>query len=209
MMQFGWDHPAPGTVILISGDRDFAYGVSVLRLRHYKVVIMAPSALVHDSLRYQASEFYDWDIVILGKHVNSRSTEGSHRHPSAPLTLNGHARLPSAPELSRISVQLPTPITAVAPSNNPHPSTLSGRPRDPPAPDPTYSMRGFENATSPRQHMANHSQESSASDRYTDTRSLKGKETWGSVGSSVSPATFVCSRSLYLAFIPRVDYLHW
>ncbi|KAF7978137.1 hypothetical protein HWV62_1579 [Athelia sp. TMB] len=64
MMTFAMDNPAPATVILVSGDRDFAYAASVLRLRRCRVVIIAPANL-HISLKAQASVFFDWNRDIL------------------------------------------------------------------------------------------------------------------------------------------------
>lgn len=66
MLAFAIDNEAPATIVLISGDRDFAYAVSMLRLRRYCVVIIAPST-IHDSLKLQASVLIDWSCEILGK----------------------------------------------------------------------------------------------------------------------------------------------
>lgn len=53
------------TIVVISGDRDFAYAVSVLRLRQYEVVLITlPNA--HYSLTAQASATFDWLLDILG-----------------------------------------------------------------------------------------------------------------------------------------------
>ncbi|TFK90967.1 DUF537-domain-containing protein [Polyporus arcularius HHB13444] len=59
MMAHAIDTPAPSTIILISGDRDFVYAVSVLRLRQYRVVLFAPRA-AHGSLKAQASAVFNW-----------------------------------------------------------------------------------------------------------------------------------------------------
>ncbi|KAI0721529.1 NYN domain-containing protein [Cerioporus squamosus] len=59
MMAHAIDTPAPSTIILISGDRDFVYAVSVLGLRQYRVVLLAPRA-AHGSLKVQASAVYNW-----------------------------------------------------------------------------------------------------------------------------------------------------
>ena len=70
MMTYAVDNPPPETVILISGDRDFAYGVSILRLRQYHVVIVAPSRnKTHISLTSQAAITLDWDSEVLGKSL--------------------------------------------------------------------------------------------------------------------------------------------
>ncbi|GBE82453.1 hypothetical protein SCP_0408370 [Sparassis crispa] len=66
MLTYAIDTPAPATLLLITGDRDFVYAVSVLRLRRYRVVLVAPNA-THASLKSQASEVLDWDCDILGK----------------------------------------------------------------------------------------------------------------------------------------------
>ncbi|KIM80866.1 hypothetical protein PILCRDRAFT_9291 [Piloderma croceum F 1598] len=60
VMAHAIDHPAPGTIILISGDRDFVYAVSTLRLRRYQVVVIA-SSQIHISLHRQASLVYAWN----------------------------------------------------------------------------------------------------------------------------------------------------
>jgi len=69
MMVNAMDNPAPGTVVLITGDRDFAYAASVLRLRRYRVVVIAPSNH-HASIRDQASIVLDWNTDILRNNVD-------------------------------------------------------------------------------------------------------------------------------------------
>ncbi|KZT11510.1 uncharacterized protein LAESUDRAFT_642683, partial [Laetiporus sulphureus 93-53] len=59
MLTYAIDTPPPATVIIITGDRDFVYAVSVLRLRRYRVVLIAPS-LGHNGLKLQASAVLDW-----------------------------------------------------------------------------------------------------------------------------------------------------
>ncbi|KZT33027.1 hypothetical protein SISSUDRAFT_1066481 [Sistotremastrum suecicum HHB10207 ss-3] len=57
------------TIILISGDRDFVYPISVLRLRRHKVVVVVPSN-AHESLLNQASRVILWDSII-SRHFHS------------------------------------------------------------------------------------------------------------------------------------------
>ncbi|OJT14135.1 hypothetical protein TRAPUB_9246 [Trametes pubescens] len=64
MLTYAIDNPAPATVVLISGDRDFVYAVSVLRLRRYRVVVVAPYT-AHGSLKSQASAVLDWEADIM------------------------------------------------------------------------------------------------------------------------------------------------
>jgi len=68
MISYAMDHPPPSTFVLITGDRDFAYALSMLRNRRYEVVLLAPSLpAVHTSLTSQASIIFDWNSDILGK----------------------------------------------------------------------------------------------------------------------------------------------
>ena len=69
MLAHAIDNPAPSTVILISGDRDFVYAVSVLRLRKYRVVVIAPNA-AHASLKTQASAVYEWPRHVLPSDIS-------------------------------------------------------------------------------------------------------------------------------------------
>lgn len=83
LLAFAIDNPAPATIILISGDRDFAYAVSVLRLRHYRVVIVAPTVpSPHISLKSQASIFLEWETVILGKRKSVENLSSGPQEPS-------------------------------------------------------------------------------------------------------------------------------
>ncbi|KAF4576811.1 hypothetical protein EYR36_000594 [Pleurotus pulmonarius] len=68
MLTYAIDRPAPATIVLISGDRDFAYAASVLRLRRYSVVVVSLNTRgVHPSLTAQANACLDWNADIMGK----------------------------------------------------------------------------------------------------------------------------------------------
>ena len=75
MLAHAIDNPAPSTtVVLISGDRDFAYALSILRHRHYHIVLITLSN-AHPSLRAQASLSFDWISDVLGPvHPTHQST---------------------------------------------------------------------------------------------------------------------------------------
>ena len=64
MFAYAIDNPAPTTIVLISGDRDFAYAMSILRFRRYRIVLITLSN-AHQSLRAQASISFDWVSEIL------------------------------------------------------------------------------------------------------------------------------------------------
>jgi hypothetical protein len=72
------DNPIPATIILISGDRDFAYAISVLRFRQYQAVIVVPSLpSAHPSLTSQASAVLEWDADVLRKRKVLNNSSGS------------------------------------------------------------------------------------------------------------------------------------
>ena len=71
MLAFAIDHHSPATVILVAGDRDYAYAMSTLRLRRYNVVLIVPSANVPESLMSQASVVIDWNYAILRKRLEA------------------------------------------------------------------------------------------------------------------------------------------
>ena len=98
MLTYAIDNPAPATIVLISGDRDFVYAVSVLRLRRYRVVVVAPYT-AHGSLKSQASVVLDWEADIMRK-TSTRSQppdvyqapidDAQHRSPRRqPLAMGG------------------------------------------------------------------------------------------------------------------------
>ena len=65
MLAHAIDNSAPSTIVLISGDRDFAYALSILRLRRYRIVLITLSN-AHPSLRAQASLCFNWTSDVLG-----------------------------------------------------------------------------------------------------------------------------------------------
>ncbi|KAJ7172687.1 NYN domain-containing protein [Mycena filopes] len=103
MLAYAMDHPAPATVILISGDRDFAYAVSTLRLRRYDVVVVSlPLPGAHLSLKSQASVYLDWNVDVMG-YSPSTHFDGS------PTTTRSPTNNPFQSPHARRSSYLPTP----------------------------------------------------------------------------------------------------
>lgn len=96
MLAYAMDNPAPATIVLISGDGDFVHAVSLLRLRRYHVVIIAPTQNnMHLSMKHQASEVYDWcsDIISTPSRVgdtplNPRSGNGMSRVSTSPAAIS-------------------------------------------------------------------------------------------------------------------------
>jgi len=99
MLAYAIDNPAPSTIVLISGDRDFAYALSTLRLRRYQVVLVTlPTA--HPSLTSQASIRFDWLNDILDTQKLPLGTNNSESH----LERSRAASFPEKPwEISHLS----------------------------------------------------------------------------------------------------------
>ena len=87
IMAFIKDTPPPATVVLISGDRDFAYLLSTVRWRKYNVVLISNSFMTHESLTIQASVAYDWKSDILKSQA---------RPPTKPPVLGSQILSPVA-----------------------------------------------------------------------------------------------------------------
>ncbi|KIJ69488.1 hypothetical protein HYDPIDRAFT_106117 [Hydnomerulius pinastri MD-312] len=84
MLAFAVDHSAPATVVLITGDRDYAYAVSTLRLRKYKVVLIVPSSPhIPTCLESQASLAIDWSTAVL--RTRAEATNPFVRQPYLDL----------------------------------------------------------------------------------------------------------------------------
>ncbi|TFK55455.1 DUF537-domain-containing protein [Heliocybe sulcata] len=63
MLAWAMETKAPATVILITGDSDFAYAVSVLRMRLYRVVLITPR--ISSTIRISACLTFSWESNIL------------------------------------------------------------------------------------------------------------------------------------------------
>ena len=83
-MGFINDNPPPATVILISGDRDFAYLLSTVGWRKHNVVLISNSSMTHESLTAQASVAYDWKSDVLNTRPPSKPPL-FRSHPSFPV----------------------------------------------------------------------------------------------------------------------------
>ncbi|KAI6006046.1 hypothetical protein EDD15DRAFT_2567286 [Pisolithus albus] len=77
MFAFAVDHPPPATVILVSGDRDYAYALSTLRLRNYKVVLITPYAT--SSLEACLDQYTDGNDDSSGFVTASEMPASPHR----------------------------------------------------------------------------------------------------------------------------------
>lgn len=126
MLTYALDTPAPATIVLISGDRDFVYAVSVLRLRRYRVVLVAPQQ-THNSLKSQATTVLDWSTDVLGKekpsglptpgersqsvHRRSQSSVNSAIAPVSPFAAKSQRRLSFGQLSQRPGVEIPQNVS--------------------------------------------------------------------------------------------------
>jgi len=105
MLAHAIDNPAPSTIILLSGDHDFAYAVSILRLRRYRVVIASLRG-VHTSLTSQASTYLDWTTDVVGAEPLD-SCPSSTRHSTKEIFCQLNTRW-LYPEKTKLRAKLST-----------------------------------------------------------------------------------------------------
>ena len=67
LIMFAVDNPPPKILVLISGDRDYAYSLAKLRLRGYEVILLIPPVGAHQSLLAQADRIIDWYDLARGE----------------------------------------------------------------------------------------------------------------------------------------------
>ena len=65
MLAFAIDVPPPARIFLVSGDRDFAYGLGTLRNRGYEVVLMVPPIGAAPILQASANKVLRWRQDVL------------------------------------------------------------------------------------------------------------------------------------------------
>jgi len=64
MLVFAFDSFAPATVVIITGDRDFTYAISTLRMRGHRVVLIMPSERTPSHLRDNVDVAVSWKDVL-------------------------------------------------------------------------------------------------------------------------------------------------
>ncbi|KAG6900295.1 hypothetical protein C0993_000268 [Termitomyces sp. T159_Od127] len=111
------DNPEPSlsTIILISGNRNFAYAMSTLRMRGFRIVLISPST-VHASLKAQASEYLDWYLDVLYAHhralqdgalVGQTLENSTTIRPSSTAILSGDVNISNSVSPGAFSSALP------------------------------------------------------------------------------------------------------
>ncbi|KAJ3285826.1 hypothetical protein HK104_009314 [Borealophlyctis nickersoniae] len=87
MMAFAMDNPPHSVIVLISGDGDFSYALSLLKRRHYTICVVVNNANAPDVLRTAATHVMNWRLDVL-KHtvVDEFIGEATGTVPTPPTT---------------------------------------------------------------------------------------------------------------------------
>ncbi|KAJ1030150.1 hypothetical protein NDA16_001062 [Ustilago loliicola] len=86
LLAYAIDQPAPATVVLISGDRDFAYPLGILRNRGYSVVLVTPPIGAVPILEASANVVMSWRQDVLGVQTNKDGKPYSSYSKTGPNT---------------------------------------------------------------------------------------------------------------------------
>ncbi|CCF48145.1 uncharacterized protein UHOR_00816 [Ustilago hordei] len=86
LLAYAIDQPAPATVVLISGDRDFAYPLGILRNRGYSVVLVTPPIGAVPILEASANVVMSWRQDVLGVQTNKDGKPYSSYSKAGPNT---------------------------------------------------------------------------------------------------------------------------
>ncbi len=86
LLAYAIDQPAPSTVVLISGDRDFAYPLGILRNRGYNVVLVTPPIGAVPILEASANVVMSWRQDVLGVQTNKDGKPYSSYSNAGPHT---------------------------------------------------------------------------------------------------------------------------
>ncbi|CAA7267646.1 unnamed protein product [Cyclocybe aegerita] len=82
---YAWDSRPSSTICVITEDRDLAYAIATLRMRKYRLLLMAPAS-AHQDLMSQASVQMDWSRSSLGNSgtgPNDRDDRDEEPPPSS------------------------------------------------------------------------------------------------------------------------------
>ncbi|KAL5533011.1 hypothetical protein ACEPAF_4785 [Sanghuangporus sanghuang] len=120
MLAFAIDRPAPACIVLITGDRDFAYAAAILKLRGYRIIVISPASNAHTSLKVQPDELYDWQTDVLDP-IDFAVDSGSQRSETLVASALKSSGLPvSATSSSPVCLihDYPTATSRIGPLRN-------------------------------------------------------------------------------------------
>ncbi|KAI8816523.1 uncharacterized protein EV422DRAFT_287511 [Fimicolochytrium jonesii] len=121
MMAFAIDNPAPAVVVLISGDGDFSYALSLLNGRQYTIVLCVNIDSAPVVLTSAASHVLNWRLDALSLTAGPTEVKAV---TSVADTGSGSAA--STPSRSRTALLRPSEFPTVPASSPPTPATSSG-----------------------------------------------------------------------------------
>lgn len=82
-MLFALETPTLKTIVLITGDQDFHYATSVLRLKGHKIYIVHPHTKPPSKLVHSTHGLFDWKTEIL-----DRTGAALEAYPMSPVAIN-------------------------------------------------------------------------------------------------------------------------
>lgn len=85
MFVFALDNPPPSTIVLISGDVDFAPALHVLGQRGYNVITVVPTKCVNTALVSAGRLVWDWPCVARGEDQIRSYHPGANLDPIASI----------------------------------------------------------------------------------------------------------------------------
>ena len=135
-----WDHEAgPHTYVIITTDRDVAYALSRLRMKEYRIILLAP-AVAHSELTSQASIQLNWTRSVLGL-TGSSYTDFEHIQPTT-ASRPSSAPAGQQPDSSRLRRGTLNSIFQES-DDSPLPDPPHGRQSSPPFPPDVSRPFGF------------------------------------------------------------------
>ncbi|KAK0459536.1 NYN domain-containing protein [Desarmillaria tabescens] len=135
MLAYAFDNPQSSTtIVLITGDRDFAYAVAILRLRQFHVVVISPSVpSPHTSLTAHASMCIDWNKAIM-QNIGLETPTSQTVPPDRTKTESPPTKVESPPTKAEPSPCPPNSAPAACPTQPVNSGTCNSS--QPPQPKP-------------------------------------------------------------------------
>ncbi|KAF5357945.1 hypothetical protein D9756_001858 [Leucocoprinus leucothites] len=110
MLTHAADNPPPSTLVVIAGNNDFSYAISILRLRRYDIVLVCPKERTAE--HSQASLYLDWFSDILGHSPPVNDVSPSSPREDARARSNTNAATTTLPPQAPLSQDRNTPSLA-------------------------------------------------------------------------------------------------
>ncbi|KAE8220382.1 hypothetical protein CF319_g6084 [Tilletia indica] len=118
LLAFAIDHPAPARIVLMSGDRDFAYPIGTLRNRGFFITLITPPAHVAPILEASAHVVLRWrqDVLGIDYDKDGKPYTGTRAlKPGTPLaSVNPPSTLSRSQSKSTADLSATTTTTATA-----------------------------------------------------------------------------------------------